>query len=201
MWTLPSTPDVLLAFGTVLAGAAAMWGAFSAHSGLSTWRSQQVWMRDADLAKSLLVTLFKRKDALQQVRSPLGYMSLEALSDREKKWEEIRSDYRNRLRELSDARADFYSLQHEAYAVWNAEILEFVEPIRKLEIELFVEIEEYLESLNPIHNPMEYFGSKEEMLRNKNIVLARGAKRDSFGPRYEACTLELERFLRDRLGR
>lgn len=66
MWDLPETPDVILSFATLLGASAAFWGAYTAHSGLGTWRKE----RDADLAKRLVAAIYRHRTSLYEIFRP-----------------------------------------------------------------------------------------------------------------------------------
>jgi len=198
--TLPETTDVIIAFGTLFTGVAATWAAVVAHRGLTSWKAQQSWTRDRDLAKDLLVLVCKRRDAVSQIRSPFGYISQKALNDRDAKWQGLKSDYEKRFSGLADVTQAFYSLQYEAYALWGEGFLKTADSLRSLEMELLTEVEVYLDGKNPIYANDDYFSSREDAIRNKNVVMARGVTRDEFGPKYTAAVTNCELYLRKKIN-
>ena len=54
MWELADTPDIMIAFGTLLMASAAVAGAVIAGIGLNMWKQQNIWQTDGDLAKRAL---------------------------------------------------------------------------------------------------------------------------------------------------
>lgn len=67
MWSLPDAPDVMIALGTLLAGCAAFWGAFSAHQGLDAWKKE----KDSELAKRLADVTYQHRKSIHHIRFPV----------------------------------------------------------------------------------------------------------------------------------
>ncbi len=204
MYEVWQAPEVVTAFGTLLAGAAAFGGAIIAGIGLNSWREQSKWHADRDLAKQLLVVPFTRSHAFDHVRNPFGWSGEEELGDEEVPQDEqklrgLQAKYERRFEKLMDARKQFYPLELEGDALWGRELVDLVRPLTVLEHELQIEIQEYIESHGSRYTRREYFTSSEEMKRNRGIVFAMGS-RDEFGPKYKAVVERLESFLRSKLG-
>ena len=70
MWNLPSATEVLIAFGTLITGAAAFWGAATAFTGLDRWKNQKVWEDSRQLARDLALNARECSDNFHSLRSP-----------------------------------------------------------------------------------------------------------------------------------
>ncbi|WP_136634331.1 hypothetical protein [Pseudooceanicola onchidii] len=127
MYELPETPDLLIAAGTLLAGAAAMWGAHTAHKGLDSWRRD----KDSDFARELAKELFRYRSSLHAIRSPgLTYAERETTDLKQSHYETFRRVLFERWRYSMGSRDLLETLVLEAELRWKSHPLEAFKPIR-----------------------------------------------------------------------
>lgn len=70
---------------------AAIVGSYVGVNGLKTWERQLKGNAEYDLARRLLKRTYQWRDAVQQVRNPLGIGGAEASIEYQKRWDEVRN--------------------------------------------------------------------------------------------------------------
>ncbi|WP_243614070.1 hypothetical protein [Shimia aestuarii] len=203
MYDVWQAPDVITAFGTFLAGSAACMGVVVAAIGLNTWKKQLKWQADRELAKSAFVGLKKRHDAVLHVRDPFGWSSeteidTEDLFEGDIPFKKVEHKYQSRWNVLQEAKRDFYPIELEGDALWGSEFVDLCRELRRLEGELLLGIQDYVESHDPRYASQGFFSTRDEARENRALIHGFG-KRDEFGPRYEKAVERIERFLRKKL--
>lgn len=204
MWEYPEAHNVVIAFGTLMAGAAAMWGAYSASKGLYVWKSQTRWQTDRELALTLLVAVRFRHEAVKHIRNPFGWsdeyeVDEPDISDQERRWKGVSKKYQDRWDKLAQTRVENYKSEIEADVLWGGKFSFLLAEIRKLENDLMFQVQEYVASHEPKHELRDFFQSKEERMENHMMVHGMGS-RDTFGPKYEEAIAQLNSFLTQKLG-
>ncbi|MBY6167223.1 hypothetical protein [Pseudooceanicola nitratireducens] len=197
--------EAISALGQFLMAGAAIAGAVAAFMGLDRWKNQTVWQGDRDLARKLLVSLYLRKNAVKAVRNPFGFegeggpIAADTPED-EKNWKATLKKYQFRLGKLEEVKSEIFALEAEAKAIWGNEIEEFSRQVWNREHELAVEIYEYINAQHPRYRGSDYFEDKEARKSNSLQVFG-GSSQDPFWPKYDAACINLETYLRTKLGR
>lgn len=151
------TEIISLAKDLILSGAA-ITGAVVAIKGLGTWQRQLQGQSEYDLSRRLLVSLFKYRDSLNNVRNPFMWGNeMPSPSEGEAKLmtpEKIRffetsKAYEVRWSKVSKERSSLYTDLLEAEALWGNELIDLFKIIFHLQNELFICINHYLEVINP----------------------------------------------------
>ncbi|UWP89518.1 hypothetical protein [Aliiroseovarius crassostreae] len=133
MYDVWQDPDVVTAFGTLLAGSSTVVGVIVAWCGLKTWKKE----RDADFAKRYAGELFKYRRILHQIRR--GYLTksdIELLQDAE-----IPNQVTDKVRLLRwrfsrEILEEVMVMQAEAELRWQGDAECAFRPIAEIESEL-----------------------------------------------------------------
>lgn len=203
MYETWQAPDIVTAFGTLLAGAAACSGAFIASLGLNSWKRQAKWQTDRELARAVFVALRKRQDAIYHVRNPFGWsdeyeVDDESIPEWQRKWKGLENKYQKRWDKLIEVRQIFYPVELEGDALWGEGFVSLCAKISNLERELLLAIQLLVEDHAPENSDQSIFGSHEEKLLNRRVVHAR-VNNDEFGSKYDAAVADLKSYLRQKL--
>ncbi len=175
-WTL--TKDVFSIIGTIISGAAVMVAYYFGRAGLHTWRRQLRGSADHDLARRLLIELYKLRDEIQRARSPAIFsfegvpFEGEVVSDDPKQASYVFNEraYRRRLKAMDDARNPLKATMLEAEAIWGADLKGLMEHVFKLEREFVIYVQLYLMSINP-KQTIQASLSRQELLGQRRNVL------------------------------
>jgi hypothetical protein len=193
----------------VAAGAAA----FTAWKGLDAWKVQNTWAVDTDLARKLLVLVFRHKDVLAQVRHFAVFRSEADASvigdaapktEDERRYLEIASAYEKRWEKLAEVRAEIYPLLLEAEAIWGKKARELFYPIWTLETELKVVIQTYLRATNPKESSEVREAASRSLSKKRDIMydsFGDEDEEDVFKKDYSLAMETIESFMRKKLGR
>ncbi|WP_298909821.1 hypothetical protein [uncultured Aliiroseovarius sp.] len=209
MWTLPETPDVIVAFGTLLAGSAAVWGAYSAHRGVDAWKKEKRWQSDHELARKILMLIFRHRDALATVRHPAIWSAetkeamagKEAFSDySEKRFSETAAVYERRWDKVTEVRAELYPALLEADVIWGSTLKDLVAPVFELEFELKIVLQTYLRAINPNGSEATREVAQQSLREKRDIMYDTLSEDDEFRRDYEKGQQPLEILLRAKMG-
>ena len=143
----------------IIVAIAAFIGACVAIAGLSTWRRQLKGQADHELARRILVSLYRYRDAINGVRHPAmmaGEFPEPSESQRAHKtdaqirFSALSNAYGNRWQRVQTQRVALHADLLESEALWGAELKtkEF-SPIFSLEWELQVCVRNYLIQCDP----------------------------------------------------
>ena len=195
MWALPSAPDAISALGALLAGCAALWGAYSAHRGLDAWKSQTQWRRESELAEELLFLLLSRRDAIATIRHPM--VSYQPLSPQEAEGETrpeilkflgFAKVYEERWNRLVEVRTKFDAKLIRATILWGPILDESLTTIMKAETKLLSQIRILLENRDP--RSVDSLREANEGRFKLDTLYSMGEE-DSFGDEYEECVNDI----------
>lgn len=138
----------------VLAGSAAI-GAMAAWKGVSTWRRELKGRTEYDLARRVLTGVYRVRDAVRHVRSPM-MLSSEYLDRPGRKPDAQQADaadykyaYGQRWSRIQDAMTNLEVDLLEAEAIWHDELRECSEQLKSCFRELFTSLWSYLRSKYP----------------------------------------------------
>lgn len=196
-------------FTNSLIALSAFAGAAIAGLGLNSWKNQKRWEIDHDLAKRLLVSLFKYRDAIQGVRNPAIFSNEQPVPPEEQSVhmtnEQIRfygisKAYENRWAKVSNLRSDLYADATEAEAYWGRDYKTAFKKLTDLEVELAQNIRQYLTVIDPDAN-QDLRDSYQRMLRsNREVMYAMYDDGDEYWRDFEAALYNVEDYLRLKMG-
>jgi hypothetical protein len=138
--------------------ASAITGAVIAVKGLSTWRTQLKGKSEYELSRRILVSLFRYRDAIADVRHPMMWANeMPAPPDdearqmsREKiRWYGVSSAYQKRWEKVKEQRTALYADLLEAEALWGSLLKAPFDKVFALQHELMINIRNYLELMDP----------------------------------------------------
>jgi hypothetical protein len=181
-----------------------------AWRGLDTWRRQLKGQTEYDLARRVLVSLFKFRDAIYAVRHPAMWVSESpTMPDDNKKSltrEEVlhagrMGEYEKRWERLNEPRSSLYADLIEAEAIWGPELKKLFDPIYGLQSELRVNLEMHLELVDP-NTPQEdkdAIAEIEPKKRRRMIYDRLSTDHDDFRRQFEDAVKQIEEYLRPKL--
>lgn len=193
-------PEVVIAFGTLMAGMAAMWGAYSAFSGLSTWKEQQKWKRDFELAMSIYEGFRKRRQTFHFIRAP--YKNPPVLGDRKLEdrltiLESSRASTATKLQywqAMKDVEIAQAALFDEAKLRWGIDFFALSAPLVDLEYRLAWA----LDDLNAAETGK--FSTSESSRAEMDAVLSSGRdESENFKQQYDDVFASIEEILRPKI--
>jgi len=197
----------------IATASAATIGSFVALVGLSSWRRQLHGQSDHELARRILVALFKMRDAIQDVRNPALFSSempdppaekRETMSAEQIRFFGTSQAYERRWEKVGRLQTELYADIVEAEALWGAESKGLLDAIYGLNTELRQNVVDYLTLQNP-----EVDERRKNVISNvrkhKRDILYSGPGMDSdndqFAEDYEAAIRRVESYLMPKLGR
>ena len=204
-WSL--TKDVFSVIGTVVSAVAVGVAFYFGQAGLHTWRKQLRGSADHDLARRLLIELYKLRDAIQRARSP-GIFSFEstpyegevASSDpKQASYDASARAYRRRLAVMDDARIPLLATMLESEAVWGNELKELMEHVFKLEREFVNYVRLYLNAISPEVTVQALFTRQGLLEQHRDVLYDLNGPEDVYWVEMKQALLEVENHLRARL--
>jgi hypothetical protein len=187
---------------------AAAGGAIAAIRGLNAWKSQSVWAADNDLARRILITLYRYRDSLFSIRHPAMYdsemkvddMDSEKMTPDQKRQQGVILAYVRRWERHQPVENELDALLQEANAVWGGELSSKVAILKSLQNELFRYIRLHLDAhyRGPSELAKEY---RKILQRERNILYDLMNEDDVFRIDFAAGMKPVETYLRKKLGR
>lgn len=209
------TAAALSALGNLLVAAAAIAAAIAAFLGLNTWKAQIKWQRDHDLARRLLVEIYRFRDAVAAARNPFiwayemtpddGAAPSPRWTEEESHAGEVRA-YQKRFSEIASIAPQLYALLLEAEAVWGPELSSKWKKVNRLQNEFTTQTQLYLDYTDPRNKRADltaFYADKDAVAAAKLIVKAIGEQegQNDFSNRLAAAIAEVEDYLRPKLER
>lgn len=182
-------------------------GAVVAVKGLSTWRRQLKGQSDYNLAKDVLINLYKYRDALFFVRHPLitgAELKLpEGVDEKGLKYAEVNylrteTAYQNRWDKVVEVRSKLQTNIVEIEALWEADLALQLKNIFVHEKDLMFNISCYLRVINP-SIAAEDKGFDREHVDRKMLYDTLKDESDTFRMEFKKSLTPLEDALREKL--
>ena len=201
-------PDHWSALANVVMAIAAAGGAIAAIRGLNAWKSQSVWAADNDLARRILITLYRYRDSLFAVRHPAMYdgemkvddKDSERMTPDQKRQQGVILAYVRRWERHQPVENELDALLQEANAVWGGELSDKVASLKSLQSELFRYIRLHLDA--HYRGPSELAKEYRKILKGeRNILYDLMNEDDVFRIDFAAGMKPVETYLRKKLGR
>jgi hypothetical protein len=201
-WAVPLT--------TIIAGSV---GSYVALAGLSTWKRQLKGQTDHDLARRLLVILYRYREAIRGVRHPAMFIHehpeppeiqrARMNQDQIRHYGE-RQAYQNRWNKVQDHRLELDADLLEAEALWGGELRNEIFPgLFSLEWELFTAVRHNLEMRDPdgsqdVKEAIRKISNRREEME---VLYDSLNKEDDFSQKIAAAIAKIENYLKPKLGR
>lgn len=190
---------------------AAITGAVVAVKGLSTWKRQLRGQAEYELARRILVTLFKYRDVVNGVRHPAMWAyempspsaeEAKGMSSEKIQFYGTSRAYQARWEKVSSVRSSLYADLLEGEAIWDGELKSLFKALFDLEHELFTSVRHYLALINP-----ETDGPSKEaidkIVRAKREVMYDDLTEagDDFKKEFRLGVEAIEKYLKPKLSR
>jgi len=192
--------EIIAVIKDVILSVAAITGAVVAVRGLNTWQRQLKGQTEHELAKHLLISLFKYRDALSNVRNPVILSSeMSSPSNEERQYmspEKLNAyqqsiAYQARFKKVIEERSSLYIHGLEAEALWGETVNKMLQNIYVFDRKLQLNILLFLKSLDesPRINESHF---------DTNIIYARHDK-DEFWDGFTSEVTQMEKYLKPKL--
>lgn len=191
----------------VVVVAAPATGAWVAVKGLSTWRRQLKGQSDYNLAKDVLINIYKYRDALFFVRHPLitgAELKLpEGVDEKQLKYAEVNylqtaAAYENRWNKVVEVRSKLLTNIVEIEALWGADLAQQLKNIFAHEKDLMFNISCYLRLINPSVDAEDKKFDKEHVDR-KMLYDTLKDESDTFRGEFKKTLAPFENEMREKL--
>ena len=198
--------QAITALSTFIIACATVAAGIAAWVGLNTWKKQMIGEHESNLARQILVFVFRHRDAIAGVRNPMIWSneSEDAMSDEDR--EESDMQYRNylgtarvyekRWDKVVDIRSQLYPLLLEADAIWRDQLKKKLEPVFHLENELRITVSRYLRVSNPRNSDEARDAAQRSADKKRDILYDDVSEEDEFKSDYNRALAEVENFLR-----
>lgn len=200
--------DFIVSVGAKLPLPLGLVGVAIAYQGLHTWRKQLSGHTNHDLARRLLISIFRRRNAVDMVRRP--YLPVEEMrtddqtegfeqmdfAQRTESW--IRA-YQRRWQKVLDLDAEVKALLVEAEALWGSDLTMLLEEVETLERELFVSLRLYLQLQNP-HVDEEFKQIDRKRYNERRHIISEQDESDEYRNDYSTALEPVKKYLREKLG-
>lgn len=202
-------PEYITAIKDVILGLSVISAAIFAYLGLTTWRKELKGKSEYQLAKEVLKSTYKVRDAFMHVRSPAiyqyeypeemldaqGYLKQEhdyagSVHVYQKRWEMMVRDF-----------SELEEHNLEAQVEWGAEFQNVIAKLRYCKAELQIAIQQMLErKKNPRNIGLTSVGADAE---ERSVLYYHGAdsKHDKFTSEINEAINEFEKWLRPHIKR
>ena len=202
-------------FSTVVTTLATVGAVCIAWMGLTTWKAQIKWQTDHDLARRLLVEIYRFRDAVGAARSPR--VSAHEMRDDDtsaspgiptskERHAGMRRAFQRRFSEIGINAPQLYALLLETEAVWGPELSVIWRDVNRLQNELSSETGlylDFLESKDAGADPTNFYPDQSAQMAARKIIYSNGESEgnNDFSNRMKAAISRLEDYLRPKLGR
>jgi hypothetical protein len=201
--------EYITAAKDILVGLSAVAAAVFAYMGLTTWRKELKGKSEYQLAKEVLKSVYKVRDAFNHVRNPaiFQYEYPEQMLDnagylkQENEYDDAAYVYEKRWEVMAKAFNELEEHHLEAQVEWGAEFRDVITKLRSCKVELQIAIQQMLErKKNPSENMP---NSAEELAQARSILYFHGSesKHDKFTPEIDEAINEFEKWLRPHIKR
>ena len=202
-------------FSSVITSLVGIAAVYIGWMGLNTWKSQIKWQTDHDLARRLLVEIYRFRDAVAAARSPFIWAHEMQNEENEtfsvNRTENVRHAgltraHQRRFSEIGLSGPQIYALLLEAEAVWGPEMSRLWGDVNRLRNELVSQTQLYLDYSDPSNkgdDETAFYGNREARLAARLIVYSNDAAdgTNEFSNRFTLAVALVEDYLRNKLGR
>ncbi len=187
----------------ILVGLSVVSASVFAYFGLSAWRKELKGRAEYQLAKEVLKSVYKVREAFKQVRRPAIYQYEypEKMRDQhghlksEHDHEGMLHVYDERWKVMAEAFNELEEHHLKAQVEWGQEFQNVIMKLRSCRVELKIVIQQMLERKK---NPREMGLTKDERTKELSILQSSGCgpEHDKFTPKIDEAINEFEEWLR-----
>ena len=187
-----------------LVGAAAVAAALIAYFGVDAWKRELKGKSEYELAKRVLISVYKVREAFKQVRNPAIYQYEypEEMKDesghlhKDKDYAGSLHVYEERWAVLENAFLELEEHHLEAQVEWGPQFQDVITMLRRCRTDLHLAIHQFLERKRTPEYSVA--SSVEESKKERSILYYGGAgsKHDEFSPQIDEAIREFETWLR-----
>jgi len=171
--------------------------------GLSTWRKELKGKSEYELAKRVLKSVYKVREAFKHVRSPAIYQYEypEGMRNHhghlkpEHNYEGTAYVYEKRWEKMHEAFKELEEAHLEAQVEWGPEHQDVIVKLRQRRSELLIAIQQMLERKKDPHSEPR---KSEEIAEERSVLehFGKNSKHDKFTPQIDEAVAEFEKWLR-----
>lgn len=184
--------------------AASIVGAVVAWKGLSTWKLERRSDRHHNLAESILILLYERRDAIADLRNPFAQYdpifadpSGQAVHEREyAEFLGYADFYEKKFKKLQEIRTQTYPKRLISKAIWGDALSNILEQLFAHEQKLVVAIQSHLRARNPQNSDAIRAAAGR---REYEDTLWSDPESDDFQEKFDKIYSEAEAYLRVKL--
>jgi hypothetical protein len=182
--------EEVTALAGCLVAVATVLGVFIAAYGLKTWRNQVKGAAQFELARRLLLDVYRLRDAIEGVRHPLMLISEADGADTGVPWEV--SVYDKRWRRVMNVWTQLDVCIYECRILWNKEISELVQELRSHQKKLYLAVRAFCRAKQE---------ESDAGLSENNREVLYGLGDDPFGAELRSTVDKFEKYVRPHLMR
>jgi len=204
-WAL--TKDVFSILGTIASAAGVGLAFYVGLVGLSTWQRQLSGTASHELAKRILIEMYKFREAIDRVRNPVilpseytvTVTSVGRQDESLNRYVGRCSAYDERFKLVTEARRNLDVALLEAEALWGGDLKPLVKPLDDKSWELYRYIENHLLSIDRRLDATERATYADILNRQPNIMYRR-SDRDEFAQSFNEHLKKAEAYLKLKLA-
>jgi hypothetical protein len=192
----------------VFVGLSAVSAAVFAYCGLTTWRKELKGKSEYQLAKEILKSVYKVREAFKYVRNmaifqneyPKEMLDHHGNLKREHDYEGTEHVYEKRWEMMAEAFRELEEHHLEAQVEWGSEFQDVITKLRSCKVDLLIAIQQMLELKK---YPREIDLTSDEKLAERSVLYNHGSdsKYDKFTPQIDEAINEFEKWLRPHIKR
>ncbi|MHA7879225.1 MAG: hypothetical protein ACX931_05525 [Saccharospirillum sp.] len=193
----------------IAVGLSAVFTAFFAFKGISTWRAELKGRSEYQIAKDTLRAVYRVREAFKHVRGPAiyGYEYPEEMTNtqghlkNEFKHAGTAHVYEKRWKVLHEAFVDLEKCHLEAMVEWGSEYQDVIVPLRKCRVDVQLAIQHLLSRYQNPHEP-DWMNVDEQ--KEQQAILYYGgenSKYNTFTPKIDDAVTKFEVWLRPHVSR
>lgn len=197
--------ELALFIKELLITSSALAGVVVAIYGLTAWKKQLKGKVEYDLARRILITLYKYRDAIAVVRNPAIWSNEfkelpesinKNLTEEQIRFERLNGVYEARWAKVQIEKAALYADLIESEATWGLDLNELFKKVFKLEQQLLQGIRAFLSTQNPDENSVIKELAEENIRKDRWILHARISEADTFEHNLVEAISEIEAYLK-----
>lgn len=170
-------------------------GAYVALKGLQTWKKQLKGSQNYNLAKSMLVNLYKYKETINQFRHPaiwgneypeFAAEELKKMNAQEKSYQEKTHAYQKRWENIVQVKPLLLENLIESQVLWGQDLQTYFQQLFKLEFQLRTAITNYLQAIKP-------YSTKDNIDKDNELIWDTLSEDDPFRIKLNKVICEIEK--------
>ena len=194
----------------VLIGSAVV-GIYVAIRGLNTWNRQLRGTSEYDLARRILRGVYRHRDALKNVRNPAIWVNeqpdppeeaAKKMNSGQRHFYGLAGAYQKRWDRVTEVRSELQAELLEAEVLWGKALIPLIDPIHKLERELFITVMNYITIINP-ETELDTKQAYIKIRKEKRDILYEISENDpdEYATELTAAIISIENYLKPHLRR